>query len=300
MNRMQWMRTAFFLLLFVGMAAADWAGAQGRQRQEAERDVEEDGWRAAYSAGLTEQEAGRGEVAPGISIFAGRGTMEMMRLHDWANALIQQAAEAAGSSRLSQEEQFQAMRFTVRTVRELLRGPRSGDGTLDLNGLQFKTGVLERKGRSRERGWQDSRGGGRLFVPYVALRPAAAQHGWQRQDSLPWQQAPPPAAAPPPQLLPDAAADPLPALRLTNTARRISGEHWEWTAFIDGPVPFLRRISSVTYHLHPTFKPSRRQGDSARLGHPLTAVGWGAFLLRADVTLDDGTRRSYEHTLLFD
>uniref|UniRef100_UPI0040571C95 pYEATS domain-containing protein n=1 Tax=Candidatus Electronema sp. TaxID=2698783 RepID=UPI0040571C95 len=301
MNRTQWRRAAVSLLLFVvvGVAAADWAGAQDRWRQEAERGVEEDGWRAAYSAELTEQEAGRGEVAPGISIFAARGTMEMMRLHDWANALIQQATGVAGLSGLGQNEQFQTMRFTVRTVRELLRGPRSGDGTLDVNGLEFKAGVLERKGRIRERGWQDSRGG-RLFVPYVALRPAAAQHGWQRQDSLPWQQAPPPAAAPPPQLLPDAAADPLPALRLTNTARRISGEHWEWTAFIDGPVPFLRRISSVTYHLHPTFKPSKRQGDSARLGHPLTAVGWGAFLLRADVTLDDGTRRSYEHTLLFD
>ncbi|WP_420208570.1 pYEATS domain-containing protein [Candidatus Electronema sp. JC] len=290
MKRTHWMLAAVSLLLFFGLAAADWAAAQGRWRQEAERDVEEEGWRAAHSAELTEQEAGRGEVAPGISIFAGRGTMEMMRLHDWANALIQQAAEAAGSSRFSQEEQFQTMRFTVRTVRELLRGPRSGSGTLDLNGLKFKAGVLERRGRF-----------GRLFVPYVALRSAAAQKDWRRQDSVPWQQAPPSSAAPQQQeqFFPDASADPLNAFRLTNTARQISGDRWEWTAFIDGPAPFLRRISSVTYHLHSTFNPSRRQGDSSRLGHPLTAVGWGVFLLRADVTLDDGTRRSYEHTLQF-
>ncbi|MGR0480622.1 MAG: pYEATS domain-containing protein [Candidatus Electronema sp. V4] len=293
MNRTQWMRAAVSLLLFVavGVAAADWAGAQGRWRQEAERGVEEDGWRAAYSTELTEQEAGRGEVAPGISIFAARGTMEMMRLHDWANALIQQAAGVAGISGLDQNEQFQTMRFTVRTVRELLRGPRSGDGTLDVNGLEFKAGVLERRGRF-----------GRLFVPYVALRSAAAQRDWRQQDSTPWQQAPQlPATAPQQQeqFFPDASAEPLNAFRLTNTARQISGDRWEWTAFIDGPAPFLRRIRSVTYHLHSTFNPSRRQGDSTRLGHPLTAVGWGIFLLRADVELDDGTQRSYEHTLQF-
>lgn len=285
----KWMRAAVSLLLcaVVGVTATNWAAAQGSWQQEAERDVAEDGWRAAYSTGLTEQKAGRGEVAPGISIFAGRGTMEMMRLHDWANALIQQAAEAAEISRLSQEEQFQAMRFTVRTVRELLRGPRSGDGTLDLNGLQFKAGVIERGGRFE-----------RLLVPYVALR----ERGWQQQDqddSAPWQHVPPPAAVPQQeqQHFPDVSAEPLPAFRLTNTARQISGDRWEWTAFIDGTASSLRRIRSVTYHLHPTFKPSRRQGDSTRLGHPLTAVGWGTFLLRAEVELDDGTRRSYEHPL---
>lgn len=281
MNR--WMRAAVLLLLcaVVGMTSADWATAQSSWRQEAERDVAEDGWRAAYSAGLTEQDARRGEVAPGISIFAVRGTMEMMRLHDWANALIQQAAGGTG---LGQDEQFQAMRFTVRTVRELIRARRSGSQTLDLNGLEFKAGVIERGGSFE-----------RLLVPYVALR----QKGWQQQDSTPWQQMPPTAGPQQEPFFPDTSAEPLNALRLTNTARQVSSDRWEWTAFMDGPESSLRRIRSVTYHLHPTFKPSRRLGDSTRLGHPLTAVGWGTFLLRADVELDDGTRRSYEHTLQF-
>ncbi len=286
MSRWRWVRAAFALLICVGLAAAGRAGAQ-----EAAADVETGGWRAAWSGGVHERDAGRGEVAPGISIFAVRGTMEMMRLHDWANALIQQAADRAGLGGLAQDEQFQAMRFTVRTVRELIRARRSGAATLDLNGLEFKAGVLE-----------EQRYSGRLLVPYVALRTKTEQSGgWQRQDSVPWQQAPLPSAAVPQQepFFADPSADPLNALRLTNTARPVSSGSWEWTAFMDGPAAVLRRIRSVTYHLHSTFNPSRRQGDSTRLGHPLTAVGWGTFLLRADVELDDGTRRSYEHTLQF-
>lgn len=273
MKRTRWMRAAVSLLFLVmtGVAAADWAGAQSHWQQEAERSPEADGWRVAYSSGIHEEDAGRGEVAPGISIFAVRGTMEMMRLHDWANALVQQAVALAGIRSLGQDEQFQVMRFTVRTVRELIRERRSGSNTVALNGLEFKAGVLEQ------------RGSGRLLVPYAALRATSEQGGGGQQE----------------QSLPNASADPFNALRLTNTARQISSGNWEWTAFIDGPASLLGRVRSVTYHLHPTFNPSRQQGDSSRPGHPLTALGWGTFLLRADAELDDGTRRSFEHMLQF-
>ena len=89
------------------------------------------------------------------------------------------------------------------------------------------------------------------------------------------------------------------AFSLKNTSRSIGGGRWQWTAYIDGPKHFLRRISAVTYYLHPTFKRSTQLGDSSKLGHPLTATGWGVFTLRAEVALDDGTRRIYEHTLRF-
>jgi hypothetical protein len=136
----------------------------------------------------------------------------------------------------------------------------------------------------------------------------AAQNVFAQRDS--GQEYPPPVMQSPQQLMPDSpeqsrllpppsSAAVLNALSLTNTARPLSGGRWEWTARIDGPAPYLRRIRSVTYLLHPTFKPSVQQGDSSQPGHPLTAIGWGVFELTADVVLNDGTRRAYRHMLRF-
>lgn len=300
MQQAKLMIAALALLLLFGAAAQDALAQRGGR--DARQEAEAGGWQAAYSGELTEQEARRGFVEPGLSIFAQRGTRDMMALHDWADELVRQAAAGlrpAAARNFSSEERLQARRFTVRTVRELLRGQQAGSKQQELLTAEVKAGLLEYKDRSR--GWIS------IFVPYVALREKGFRDS--RQDSR-WQQPEPQLPPPVMQFLPDgpeqsrqavppSSSDALNALSLTNTARPLNSSQWEWTARIDGPASYLRRIRSVTYHLHQTFSPSVRQGDAFRPGHPLTATGWGVFELRAEVVLNDGARRSYRHMLRF-
>ncbi|WP_417915213.1 pYEATS domain-containing protein [Candidatus Electronema sp. JM] len=283
-----WQTVAMVLALLVAAGAAQ---AQGGRR-DAERQAEADGWQVAYGNELTGRDMERGEVQRGVSIFSARGTAEMGRLHDWADALLGEAASRARISNFDQKDRFQAMRFTVRTVRELIRNRRAGSDQTTLGNVEVKAGLLEYSDWSR-----DSWGGRRaetVFVPYVGMK-ASWNGGAQQEPYNPSYQPPMIQSDPSGQ----SSADIMNAFSLKNTARNIGGGRWQWTAYIDGPKHFLRRISAVTYYLHPTFKPSTQLGDSSKLGHPLTATGWGAFTLRAEVALDDGTRRIYEHTLRF-
>ncbi|WP_417909769.1 pYEATS domain-containing protein [Candidatus Electronema sp. PJ] len=290
---------ASLLLLVVGTAAADWSAGEHGGRQSAEREVEVGGWQVAYGNRLTQGDVERGEVQPGVSIFAARATREMGLLHEWANALVQQAANLAAVRDVGQEDQFQAMRFTVRTVRELIRGRQPGSQQMELNSVTIKAGLLEYRDRHE-------RGAEVIFVPYVGMK---AKLG----GSVPWSNGPvqepanpysPPVIQSPhqhggPDWRGPSSAEIMNAFSLKNISRNIGGGSWQWVAYIDGPTDFLRRISSVTYHLHPSFKPSVQYGDSSKPGHPLSATGWGVFNLKAEVALDDGTRRTYEHILQF-
>jgi hypothetical protein len=285
---------ASLLLLIVGTAAADWSSGDHGSRQAAEREVEAGGWQVAYGNRLTQGDVERGEVQPGVSIFAARGTREMGVLHEWANALVQQAANLATIRNLGQEDQFQAMRFTVRTVRELIRSRQPGSQQTDLSSVAIKAGLLEYRDRHERRSEV-------FFVPYVGMK---AKLG----GSVPWSTGPvqepynpysPPVIQSPHQHGGPSSAEIMNAFALKNISRSIGGGSWQWVAYIDGPADFLRRISSVTYYLHPSFKPSIQYGDRSKPGHPLAATGWGVFNLKAEVALDDGTRRTYEHTLRF-
>lgn len=292
------------LLLVVGLADADWAAAEGGRRS-AEREAEAGGWQVAYGNQLTERDVAQGEVQPGVSIFSARGTREMGVLHEWANALVQQAAVG----QLEQEERFQAMRFTVRTIRELIRNRQPGAQQMELNTVEIKAGLLQYHDRDRS-GWGHNRGersAEMVFVPYVGMRAKAGSSPWSGNNG-PTQQAYQPQVAqnqnpyqqdPPSGWHGASSAEIMNAFSLKNTSRNVGGGRWQWTAYIDGPSQYLDRIRSVSYYLHPSFKPSVQQGDSARPGHPLTATGWGVFVIRAEVSLDDGTRRIYEHMLRF-
>jgi hypothetical protein len=325
---------AVLALLFVMTAAtAVMARSENSRRNGAEEGVETGGWLVAYSDELTGQEALQGLVAPGVSLYAERGGRGMDAVHDWADSLVRQAAALLPrrtARELDRREQFQARRFTVRTIRELLRSQLAGEELMDLGALELKAGLMEyrdrrsRRDRDRDDRWQGRRKSEQIFVPYVGIRAKVEQPSrrWDRdsrddrrqdrderrgsrgdQDDR-WQQEPQALLiqqAPPPQdkFKRAGAAEVFSALSLTNTARPLDRKRWEWTAYIDGPPAFLRRISSVIYYLHPSFKPAVQQGDSAKLGHPLTANGWGVFQLKAEVTLDDGHKQLYEHTLQF-
>ena len=73
-----------------------------------------------------------------------------------------------------------------------------------------------------------------------------------------------------------------------------------WTAYLDGPLALLRRIRSVRYHLHPTFRPSVVDvAGGEEFGFPLSRNGWGVFTIKATVRFDNGTIQQFSHGLKF-
>jgi hypothetical protein len=93
------------------------------------------------------------------------------------------------------------------------------------------------------------------------------------------------------------------AIVLGNTARRLSGREFEWTAYVMGPDKLLDDIKCVEFVLHPTFpEPVRSvcsRGDVPGKGFALKATGWGTFKLGATVTLKSGQSFYLTHVLHF-
>ena len=81
----------------------------------------------------------------------------------------------------------------------------------------------------------------------------------------------------------------------------MTGNTWySWTAFIDGPASDLSRVEKVVYYLHPSFRNNVHAVTSgAGYGFPFSATGWGTFVLRAKVHMNDGSVRDLSHRLDF-
>jgi len=79
------------------------------------------------------------------------------------------------------------------------------------------------------------------------------------------------------------------------------GRTWySWTAFIDGPASDLSRVEKVVYYLHPSFRNNVHAVTSgAGYGFPFSATGWGTFVLRAKVHMNDGSVRDLSYRLDF-
>ena len=314
----------FVLSVFWLLCASTESFAWEASKRQAEREVEQGGWLVVYSTEISEREAAQGMVAPGIFIDDRR---DRRAVRDWAEALIFDLVRQAERDRsigrsalrsFGSEEQRQARRLTVETLRDLIYRQSAGmSSSIVWGSVEFKTGVIEYREGRRERRRPTT-----VFIPYVALRLASApppvferdrrdrrergDRSWdgsfyiqeeiqpQVQQFIPYS---PPSK--PRSLSTFSSTEILNTLTLTNTARNVGRDQWEWTAFISGPESYLQRIRSVTYYLHPSFQPHIRQGNPNRPGHPLTAIGWGVFQLEAEVMLDDGTRRTYQHQLRF-
>lgn len=89
-------------------------------------------------------------------------------------------------------------------------------------------------------------------------------------------------------------------LALSNTARAVGDDRWDWTVFLQAPPQVLGRVKCVEYTLHPTFpNPVRRvcdRGTGAR-AFALNSNGWGEFTIRAKVTFKDGRTQGLEYWL---
>jgi hypothetical protein len=89
-------------------------------------------------------------------------------------------------------------------------------------------------------------------------------------------------------------------LALSNTARAVGDNRWDWTVFVQAPTQVLDRVKCVEYTLHPTFpNPVRRVCDrgAGPRAFALNSNGWGEFTIRAKVAFKDGHTQGVEYWL---
>ena len=72
----------------------------------------------------------------------------------------------------------------------------------------------------------------------------------------------------------------------------------EWMVFVRAADGDVSRIKSVTFHLHPTFRPKSVVVPSAPF--QMRRLGWGTFAIHIEIMCVDGTRHRVVHELSFD
>ncbi len=161
---------ALSLLLLVAMAQDVFA----QRRWRAKEEVEAGGWQVAYGNELSEEEAARGLVAAGVSLQ----NSERETIRTWADTMLRQAIALMVSvrgpetaDRFSSDEQRDARRFGVETIRDLLGSRTAGAQILNVGSIEFKAGVIEYRDRSRDYGRREV-----VFMPYFALRSRYGGH----------------------------------------------------------------------------------------------------------------------------
>jgi transcription initiation factor IIF auxiliary subunit len=72
---------------------------------------------------------------------------------------------------------------------------------------------------------------------------------------------------------------------------------WDWAVWLEGPPQELDNVESVEWKLHPTFPtPIRRTMDRSN-NFRIETAGWGAFPIRATVTMKDQQQYTLTHKL---
>jgi transcription initiation factor IIF auxiliary subunit len=84
--------------------------------------------------------------------------------------------------------------------------------------------------------------------------------------------------------------------------RNDMGEQWfYWKIFIETEPPSLiNQIQAVEYHLHPTFRLKDILITNKNTGFRLEAQGWGEFVIKMDVILNDNRSTTISHYLSLD
>jgi hypothetical protein len=85
--------------------------------------------------------------------------------------------------------------------------------------------------------------------------------------------------------------------RITQDFEYAGDDYWRWWAWIEASEAELDKVREVAWLLHPSFKRSlvvaKQRSDKFRL----KTAGWGTFLLKAEVVLDDGKKLPLKHNL---
>jgi len=90
-----------------------------------------------------------------------------------------------------------------------------------------------------------------------------------------------------------------------NTSKRYRndmGEQWfYWKILIETEPPsLLNQIQAVEYHLHPTFRVKDILITNKNTGFRLEAQGWGEFVIKLDIILNDNRSATISHYLSLD
>lgn len=83
-------------------------------------------------------------------------------------------------------------------------------------------------------------------------------------------------------------------MKLVNTYKKLEGDWYSWKILIKGTDEELSQISHVTYQLHETFPNPRIVSTNAENNFEREAVGWGEFLVRAEVATKSGETKHAE------
>jgi hypothetical protein len=85
--------------------------------------------------------------------------------------------------------------------------------------------------------------------------------------------------------------------RISQNFEYAGNDYWRWWAWIDADDAELDKVQEVVWILHPTFKQSRIRVTDRASKFQLRTAGWGTFLLRAEVALEDGAKQLLKHHL---
>lgn len=93
-------------------------------------------------------------------------------------------------------------------------------------------------------------------------------------------------------------------MKLVNTYKKLKGDWYSWEVSIKGTDEELGQINHVTYQLHETFPNARLVSTNAANNFERKTVGWGEFLVRAEIATKSGETKhaklwldlGFEHT----
>jgi hypothetical protein len=85
--------------------------------------------------------------------------------------------------------------------------------------------------------------------------------------------------------------------RIAQDFEYIGKDYWRWSAWIEAEDAELDQVEEVVWILHPSFRRPRRIATERSDKFRLKTAGWGTFLLRAEVVLQDRSRKPLKHYL---
>lgn len=77
----------------------------------------------------------------------------------------------------------------------------------------------------------------------------------------------------------------------------VGKDYWRWWSWIEADAAELDGVAEVIWILHPTFKQNRIAVNDRPSKFRLSTAGWGTFLLRAEVALENGEKRLLRRNL---
>jgi serine/threonine protein kinase len=109
-----------------------------------------------------------------------------------------------------------------------------------------------------------------------------------------------PKPAPPTKPAAPEVRRPVAPLKLRNTWERLPPRNgqdwWNWSVYLDGDIS---NVDHVVYVLHPTFRDPVQTVRTPENRFAFATSGWGTFVVKAQVSMKDGSTLDLDHRLEF-